>query len=258
MKTQILTIFLLAIIVSIPTVAQTSPPFDIKNTLFSSCHNCFDDLDSLIQVYGEENVLNELIQIPFNQNDSLVLPMKNSSNNTLKGIWYLLNDTYVNRIPAMVKVPDSNNNTVVNRYIGTQPFYISNRIKLIYWAWLIYSDSVGIAKLLRNNSEMHILIDSIKRTNGKSGYLFDYVNTYTHYDWTLSIFRRDTTSWVKEIDSTFENWKTMLKEKGLPYLRKNKISPISSPYKFITVEAVDQTSSWEPRKSGKTQHPISK
>ncbi|MFN8361407.1 MAG: hypothetical protein U0264_15950 [Candidatus Kapaibacterium sp.] len=121
----------------------------------------------------------------------------------------------------------------------TENFYTSNRMKLICWAWLIYSDSIGIAaKRQRKDHLMYVLIDSIKQAQYRGGryeYLFDYVNTTPDKYYTEALFRRDDAGWVKAIDSTFETWKTILMEKGLAFLRKNNISPIIAPYKFIAV-----------------------
>lgn len=229
MKRQLITIFLFALLLVVPAAAQKLITSDLKNILFSSCHNCVDELDSLIRRYGEEKVLNALVQIPINQDNSPVIPDSNSKRN-INGIWYLLTYTYKDQFPTVVEDTERKDRPNYRNFIETHNLYISNRMKLIYWAWLIYSDSVKTTKLLRDNSQMHLLVDS----TGLS--LLDYVNTGTHFRWHLSTFQRETAGWVIEMDSTFESWKTMLKKKGLRYLRKNKISPVNLPYKYNTVK----------------------
>ncbi len=231
MKKHIVTIFLLLSIMIVPSKAQQSLLFEIQQILFANDYDysSLEKLDSLVNIYGDEHVLHELAQIKYIPNDSLVLP--EPKNGGISSVWYYIDHMQKFQFsPALKWTPE---HPFGER---TENFYTSNRMKLVCWAWLIYNDSIGIAaKLLRKDHLMYVLIDSIEHAQHRSGYLFDYINTTRDKYYTEALFRRDTASWVNAIDSTFETWKTILMAKGLAFLRKNNISPIIAPYKFIAV-----------------------
>jgi len=170
--------------------------------------------DSVLKEYGPERMLDSLIQVKL-ENKFL----RYDTNLKIKNIWYCSGYAYKRDVAVLS-----------SQGLADESYIVSLKIKALYWTWLIYSDSLNLG------NKGAVLVDVDQNEYNQNEYKFDYENTHSNADWLKSIFRKTTSNWITEVETTFTEWGKLYKQKGLDYLRKNKISPLNSKYKFEIIK----------------------
>lgn len=177
---------------------------------YNNCVSCFD---SIARKVGDEEVLKELAKLTFTNK-----PLTFKS----RDFWYSSQAVFG-----------------LKEFMGTgglqtDNYFNSNRIKQIFWAWLIYSNNLhtydSLNKVIINKfnfGEVGVLIN-----NSNDSIKFDYRNTNSHRLWRNSIFMPVSEDWVKKLEDSFREWCVLLQEKGIQYLRDNKLSPLHRNFRF--------------------------
>lgn len=100
-------------------------------------------------------------------------------------------------------------------YLKKDSSFVSLRIKAIYWVWLIFS------KNEKNCKSVAMLTNMC--SNKKE---FDYILSNS------GNYQKVKNSFINDFSSFLQIWKISLQAKGLDYLQKNSLSPLSSNISF--------------------------
>lgn len=120
---------------------------------------------------------------------------------------------------------------------GADKFYASLKLKSYYWILKIYNSEYScpnksICVFMGNNNDFIFDYEIINQEAQKQA-LKEILIGESKNQKVVFQYKKKTSVSLKELDQSFENWYTNVKEKGLNYMRKQNIPPIKeSQYKI--------------------------